>query len=101
MADKWLEDGEEISFCGHTLKIIHTPGHSPGGICILLDKWLFSGDTLFAGSVGRTDFPLCSADDLFRGIREKLFVLDPETEVYPGHDRPTTIGHEVKYNPFF
>ena len=74
-ADKWLNDGDEIPFCGETLKIIHTPGHSPGGICILLpqNKWLFSGDTLFRGSIGRTDFPLCSTADLFNSIRSTMF----------------------------
>lgn len=101
MADKWLNDGDEIPFGDTKLKIIHTPGHSPGGICILVDKWLFSGDTLFAGSVGRTDFPLCSTNSLFESIREKLFVLDDDVEVYPGHEGSSTIGREKRYNPFF
>lgn len=101
MADRWLTDGEEIPFGDTKLKIIHTPGHSPGGICILIGKWLFSGDTLFAGSVGRTDFALCNAQHLFDSIREKLFVLDDDVEVYPGHEGFTTIGNEKKYNPFF
>lgn len=101
VADKWLNDGETMEFCGETVKFIHTPGHSPGGQCILINKWLFSGDTLFAGSVGRTDFPLCSTPDLFDSIRSKLFVLDPETEVYPGHEGFSTIGREIQYNPFF
>ena len=102
-ADKWLNDNDEIPFCGDSLKIIHTPGHSPGGICILLPKtkWLFSGDTLFRGSIGRTDFPLCSTADLFDSIRSRLFVLDPEIEVFPGHEGFTTIGMEQMYNPFF
>lgn len=101
MADKWLSDGDKIPFAGKELKIMHTPGHSPGGICILVDKWLFSGDTLFAGSVGRTDFPLCSHIALFDSIRDKLFVLDEDVEVYPGHEGSTTIGNEIRYNPFF
>lgn len=103
VADKWLNDNDEIPFGDDVLKIIHTPGHSPGGICILLpkNKWLFSGDTLFYGSIGRTDFPLCSTPDLFDSIRSKLFTLDPEIQVFPGHDSFTTIGREVQYNPFF
>ena len=103
VADKWLNDGDEIPFCGENLKIIHTPGHSPGGICILVpgNKWLFSGDTLFHGSIGRTDFPLCSTYDLFESIRNKLFKLDPETDVFPGHEGFTNIGWEMQYNPFF
>ena len=102
-ADKWLNDNDEIPFCGETLKIIHTPGHSPGGICILIEsnKWLFSGDTLFRMSIGRTDFPLCSTADLFDSIRSKLFTLDPEIQVFPGHEGYTTIGQEIQYNPFF
>ncbi len=101
IADKWLEDGDEIAFGNSTIKIIHTPGHSPGGISILVNKWLFSGDTLFAGSVGRTDFALCNAAHLFNGIKTKLFVLDDDIEVFPGHEGATTIGQEKRYNPFF
>ena len=100
-ADRYVTDGEEIPFEGHTIKIIHTPGHSPGGMCILIENWLFCGDTLFAGSVGRTDFPLCSTKALFDGIRQKLFVLDPQTQAFPGHGPATTIGYEKLYNPFF
>ena len=100
-ADVYVTDGQEIPFEGHTIKILHTPGHSPGGICILIEKWLFCGDTLFAGSVGRTDFPLCSTKDLFDGIRNKLFTLDPDTMVFPGHGPSTTIGFEKEHNPFF
>lgn len=99
-ADKWLNDGDKLDFEGNTLEIIHTPGHSPGGISIHVNNWLFSGDTLFAGSVGRTDFPLCSTADMFDSIRYKLLVLDPETEVFPGHEGFTTIGREIEYNPF-
>lgn len=100
-ADRLLKDQEEIPFCGELIKIIHTPGHSPGGICILVQNWLFCGDTLFAGSIGRTDFPLCSTEALMSSIKNKLFVLDPDTIAFPGHGEATTIGHEQKYNPFF
>lgn len=101
VADKWLNDNDVIDFEGNQLKIYHTPGHSPGGIAIHVNNWLFSGDTLFAGSVGRTDFPLCSTSDMFDSIRDRLFTLPPETEVYPGHEGSTTIGREIQYNPFF
>lgn len=100
-ADRYLTDGEEIPFEGRTIKIIHTPGHSPGGICILIESWLFCGDTLFAGSVGRTDFPLCDGKAMFEAIRNKLFTLDPEVMAFPGHGPSTTIGAEKLYNPFF
>lgn len=100
-ADRYLKDGEEIDFSDRKIKIIHTPGHSPGGICILIEKWLFCGDTLFAGSVGRYDFPLCNGRAMFESIKNKLFTLDPEIEAFPGHGPSTTIGNEKMYNPFF
>ena len=81
-------------------RILHTPGHTPGGICLAGDGVLFSGDTLFAGSVGRTDFPGGSHATLMRSIKEKLMVLPDNTLVYPGHGPSTTIGEERAGNPF-
>lgn len=101
-ADKWLEDGDEIELLGQTVRCILTPGHTSGGMCYYFPKEsvLFSGDTLFEESVGRTDFPTGSMSTLIRSIREKLFVLPEITRVYPGHSMTTTIEHEKKFNPF-
>jgi glyoxylase-like metal-dependent hydrolase (beta-lactamase superfamily II) len=96
-----LEGGEEISLGNIRLQVLHTPGHTPGGICLLLkepqDNILFSGDTLFCQGIGRTDFPLASLEQLKNSIREKLFVLDNQMRVYPGHGPSTTIGQEKKW----
>lgn len=83
-------------------QILHTPGHTPGGICLYSakDKVLFSGDTLFANSIGRTDFPAGSFEALIEGIKKKLLILPEKTIVYPGHGPQTTIENEKKYNPF-
>ena len=83
-----------------TLEFILTPGHSKGGMCIKVGKALFSGDTLFNSSVGRTDFYGGSMETLTKSIREKLFVLDDDVNVYPGHMGTTTIGYEKEHNPF-
>ncbi len=107
-ADRLLEDGDVVSFGNHTLKVIHTPGHTPGGICLyceymeggVIQKAAFVGDTLFAGSIGRTDFPGGDFDTLINGIRTKLFTLDDDVKVYPGHMNNTTIGVEKRTNPF-
>jgi len=82
------------------LRVLHTPGHTPGGISLLGDGVVFTGDTLFAQGVGRTDFPGGSADDLFASIREQLLTLPEATVVYPGHGPRTTIGDEKRLNPF-
>lgn len=82
-------------------EVIATPGHTPGSVCYYAEGALFSGDTLFAGGVGRTDLPGGSEADIFRSIREKLFVLPPQTLVLPGHGPATTIGDEIRDNPFF
>lgn len=97
-----LRDGDEIVFSDNLLKIIETPGHTPGGICIYCEKekLLFSGDTLFNSSVGRTDFPGGSMKSLCESIRNKLFNLPDDTIVYPGHNGDTTIKYE-KENNFF
>jgi glyoxylase-like metal-dependent hydrolase (beta-lactamase superfamily II) len=97
---KTLEDKEKISLEGIELEVIHTPGHTPGGICLLLKKpvnnILFSGDTLFFQGVGRTDFPGANEGALIKSIKEKLLVLPQETTVYPGHGPSSTIGRERK-----
>ncbi len=100
--DRILEDGDDIDFGNLQFKVIHTPGHSPGGICLHVEaeKALFVGDTLFAGSIGRTDLPGGDYDTLIRSIQTKLFALPDETTVYNGHMQPTTIGQEKRYNPF-
>lgn len=101
-ADELLGDGQELTLAGRTVKVFHTPGHTRGGGCYYFpeDEILFSGDTLFAQSVGRSDFPTGSASTLVRSVREKLFSLPDETRVYPGHNEETTIGYEKEYNPF-
>jgi glyoxylase-like metal-dependent hydrolase (beta-lactamase superfamily II) len=96
--DLLLSDGDELSVGGMKLKIIGTPGHTIGGISILVPGAVFSGDTLFRASIGRTDLPTGDYDTLERSIREKLYTLPDETEVYPGHMEPTTIGYEKRYN---
>ena len=80
------------------MKVIETPGHTPGGVCYLIDGVLFSGDTLFYASIGRTDLPGGDYQTLKVSIREKLFTLADEITVYPGHDCSTSIGHEKQYN---
>ncbi len=99
-ADILLNDGDEITFGEITLKVIHTPGHSRGGICLYTKGHLFAGDTLFAGSIGRTDLNGGDYDTLISSIKEKLLVLEPETIVYTGHGPETTIGNEKRMNPF-
>jgi glyoxylase-like metal-dependent hydrolase (beta-lactamase superfamily II) len=96
-----VKDGDELQAGLLTLRIFSTPGHSPGGICILAGDALFSGDTLFAGSIGRTDLFGGSMDTLLDSVRTKLFTLPDETRVYPGHMGDSTIGNEKRYNPFF
>lgn len=101
-ADIYVNDGDSLKVGNMELEFFHTPGHSPGGMCIyaVKDGVLFSGDTLFRQSVGRTDFPGCSFKDLADSIRQKLFVLPDETQVFPGHMGPTQIGFEKRNNPF-
>lgn len=101
---KKLEDKENIRLDDIELEVIHTPGHTKGGICLLMKKpvggILFTADTLFRGSIGRTDFPQADRDALIKSIKEKLLILPEETILYPGHGPSTTIGYEKKNNPF-
>ena len=96
-----LSDGQEITLGRFTLRVIHTPGHSPGGVSFHAPGVLFTGDTLFAGSVGRTDFPGGDHNLLVRGVVQRLFPLGDALRVYPGHGPRTTIGRERVSNPFF
>jgi len=101
-ADVLLEDGGTIEEAGIRLEVFHTPGHTPGGICLYAhdDGLVFVGDTLFADSVGRTDFPGGDMGQLIRGIKSKLLTLPDNTVVYPGHGMRSTIGRERRANPF-
>lgn len=99
-ADILLQEGDKISIGSYYLNVIHTPGHTPGGICLYADKVLFSGDTLFYEGIGRTDLPGGDSEKLLESIRTKLFSLSDETKIFPGHGEATTIGHEKKYNIF-
>lgn len=98
--DRLLADGDSIDVGELRLSVIHTPGHTPGGITIFTDGCLFVGDTLFAGSVGRTDFPGGNAATLKDSIQQRLFPLGDDVKVLPGHMGPTTIGDERRDNPF-
>lgn len=97
--DSYLKDGQELSLGNLKFKIIETPGHTKGGVCILIENILFSGDTLFLGSMGRTDFPGGNEEKIFSSLK-KLMELPDETVVLPGHGPKTTIGYERKYNPY-
>ncbi|WP_300461729.1 MBL fold metallo-hydrolase [Desulfobacula sp.] len=99
-ADILLKDGDEITFGDITLKVIHTPGHSKGGVCLYTAGHLFAGDTLFAGSIGRTDLEGGDYDTLISSIKNRLLSLDENTLVYTGHGPETTIGNERRMNPF-
>ena len=99
-AHRLLKDGEKIEIGALNFSVIHTPGHTPGSICLRLDNCLFTGDTLFAQGVGRTDFPYSSEGELIKSIKDKLFTLDENTKIYPGHGPVSTIGAE-KDNFFF
>ncbi|HHT88554.1 MAG TPA: MBL fold metallo-hydrolase [Clostridiales bacterium] len=97
-----VKDNEELKIAGLSWNVLYTPGHTAGGVCYYLKehKIVFSGDTLFYESVGRTDFPTGNHKVLIESIQNKLMILPDDTEVYPGHGRPTTIGHEKGNNPY-
>lgn len=97
---KPLAGGQVLEIAGLSIKVLHTPGHSPGSVSFLIEDSLFDGDLVFRGSIGRTDFPGGDFDALMRSVREQVFVLDPETKIYPGHMGSTTVGWEKRSNPF-
>ncbi len=98
--DRTVEEGDRIQVGRQFLTVLHTPGHTPGGIALHTDGHVFVGDTLFQGSIGRTDFPGGDYDTIIRSIREKLFPLGDRVVVYTGHGPETDIGTEKQYNPF-
>ncbi|MFB0527012.1 MAG: MBL fold metallo-hydrolase [bacterium] len=98
-ADTFIKDGDLIECAGMKLKVLHTPGHTPGGISLLLDDTIFTGDTLFSGSVGRFDLPGGSEEVLLSSIK-KILSLDENLIIYPGHGPSTTVGQELHSNPF-
>ncbi len=99
-ADGFLKEDTKLNIGNLDIKVIHTPGHTQGGVCFLVDGKLFSGDTLFQCSIGRTDFPGGDMNTILNSIKDKLLILGDEVEVYPGHGPKTTIGFEKKINPF-
>lgn len=102
--DILVEDGDTITIGDETLTVIHTPGHTPGGICLYNTPDCITGDTLFVGGVGRTDFPGGSMSELSHSIKSKLLILPPNTVVWPGHGyggSKSTIGEEARSNPYF
>ena len=100
VADHYVIDGETMKVGNMELKFLHTPGHTPGGMCIVVGDAVFSGDTLFQQSIGRTDFPGSSYAAIKDSIENKLYKLPDDTNVLPGHMGPTTIGFEKENNPF-
>jgi hydroxyacylglutathione hydrolase len=99
--DQELGEGRDLRLGTYRLRVLHTPGHSPGGVCFQAPGAVFTGDTLFAGSIGRTDFPGGDHQGLIKGVRSKLFTLDGTIRVYPGHGPSSTIERERRTNPFF
>lgn len=100
--DAYLEDGQELEILGEKVKVVHVPGHSAGSVAFIFDSlgWVFSGDVVFAGSVGRTDFPGCSHEILMESINKHILPLDDHMILYPGHGPKTTVGKERSLNPF-
>lgn len=98
--DFFLEDEQTLSFGDVTLRILHTPGHSPGGVCLLIGKILFSGDTIFPGGPGNTAIPGADQKLILKSIHAKIFILPEDTTIYPGHGLETTVGRE-KATPFY
>ena len=95
----FYSDGDSLTLAGMTFEVLHTPGHTPGSVCLRFGEHLFSGDTLFAGSCGRTDFPGSSPSDMYHSLK-RLSQLEDNLKVYPGHGETTTIGEEKRYNPY-
>lgn len=99
-ADVRLKNGDVVEAGKHKLKVLHTPGHTEGSICLLYEDILFSGDTLFRSSIGRTDFPGGDHGELIHSLNDVLMKLDDRVRVYPGHGPSTSIGYERAYNPY-
>ena len=99
-ADSFIDEGDIIKFGDSELKVIHTPGHSKGSVSLIGEKCIFSGDTLFAGSIGRYDFPDSSFEEIMHSLKEKILTLPGNFIVYPGHGPITTIEEERRNNPF-
>lgn len=99
-ADRFLDDGDKIKIGALELEVLHTPGHSPGGISLFVDKMIFTGDALFCGGIGRTDFPGASHTQLLNSIKEKILSKPDDTVVYSGHGPETTVGEEKRNNPW-
>ena len=99
-ASRLLSDGDEILLGSLKFKVLHTPGHTPGSISLKLGQAVFTGDTLFKGGIGRTDFEYGDQDAIFKSIYDKLFTLEDDTVIYPGHGEASTIREERKTNPF-
>ncbi len=99
-ADLFLKDGEELKLGNSIIKILHTPGHTRGGICLLAEDMLFCGDTLFAGSIGRTDLPGGNYQTLIDSIKNRILTLSGDVKVFPGHGPQTTVEEEAVGNPF-
>ncbi len=98
--DAFLQDGETLQVGHMSFTVLHTPGHSPGGICLFGEGVLFSGDSLFAESIGRCDFPGASETELVAALQKKILPLPDDVKVYPGHGPGTTIGWERQHNPY-
>lgn len=98
--DETVKEGDIIMIGNDEIKVLHTPGHSPGSISLLAKGFVVTGDTLFYESIGRTDLPEGDYDKIIASIKEKLFKLDDTTRVFPGHGSETTIGHEKRFNPY-
>lgn len=99
-ADEFFEDGDKLHFLGTTIRVIHTPGHTAGSCCFLIEdeEIMFTGDTLFLGTYGRTDLPTGDTKQIYDSITQKLFALNDDLKCFPGHDDPTTIGYEKSHN---
>lgn len=96
----WLEDGQHLAVGRMVFRVLHTPGHTPGGCCLLLDTTCFTGDTLFAGGIGRTDLPGGDEAALLRSIRDRILPLPPATRLLPGHGPESTVEDEIHFNPY-
>jgi hydroxyacylglutathione hydrolase len=94
-----MTDGDTLEFAGFRIEVIHTPGHTPGSVCFVNDGFVFSGDLVFRGAIGRSDFPNSSPEDMDKSLRRFLTLPDPFA-VYPGHGPGTSVGHERRTNPF-